>query len=210
MRLTHLLALLVAAPSSYVLYEKLANPPPGNVPPVLEESVSETPEPSAATVGLRQLKPEDWVAGLPVQGRLRYMEWRTSLRGNERLDAARAWLALWSKYLRDPNLALVELDYIDWSIKNRSPMLYIIRKRNDTEVVFVRGPSFREAAEWKREFQQRLSTLDSLDFRLMAMRARGVAHPGLLEMMGETTDKIAGERNKLMPFKSMCNDGTFR
>jgi hypothetical protein len=211
MRLTHLLALLVAAPSSYVLYDKLAHPPADNEPPASEESAFATSQPSAASAGLRQLKPTDWVGGLPEQGRARYVEWRISLRGSERVDAARAWMALWSKYLRDPNLALVELDYIDLNIKNRSPLLYTIVKRsNNTEMVLVRYPAFRETGEWKREYQQRLSMLDSMDYMLRAMRVRGINHPGLLEMMGETTDKIIEERNKLMPFKTMSNDGSFR
>ncbi len=210
MKLTHLLTLLVAAPSAYVLYQKLDTAPAVNEPPASEESEIVTTQPSAVSAGLRQLKPTDWVQGLPDQARIRYVEVQTSLRGSERVEATRAWMALWSKYLRDPSRTLAELNYINLNIKNRSPVLYTIIKRNNIEVALVRNPSFREMGEWKREFQQRLSSLDSLDYMLRAMRARGVSHPGLLEMMGETTDKIDGERNKLMPYKNFLNDGSIR
>ena len=213
MKLTHLLTLLVAAPSAYVLYQKLDHAPTESEPLVPAASTPVIAEPSAATVGLRQLKPADWVQGLPDQACSRYVEVRTSLRGNERVEATRAWMALWNQYLRDPNLTLVELDYIDLNIKNRSPLLYtttVIQGRANAEMVLAKPPVLSDVGAWKREFQQRLSTIDSLDHMLRAIRARGVRHPALLEMIGETTDRITEERNKLAQYNRYFDDNRLR
>lgn len=45
---------------------------------------------------------------------------------------------------------------------------------------------------------------------LRFIRARGIKHPGLLEMIGEFTDRITEERNKLAQYKRYFDDSRLR
>jgi pSer/pThr/pTyr-binding forkhead associated (FHA) protein len=138
---------------------------------------------------IRSLKAEDWVRGLPSQAQAKYFEIRVSLRGNERIEAFRAWIGLWRRALRDPNLALVELDYIKLNIDNKNPSLYLIRiSRNDRSRWQAHEASVR----------LRLTILSSMDNLLRALRVRVPKHPELLTMIGEYTDLIADENGKLV------------
>jgi hypothetical protein len=134
---------------------------------------------------IRQLKPEDWVQGLPEQAQTRYFEIRESLRGDERVNAFRSWMAQWKQYLRDPNLTLLELDYIKLNIDNRSASIY--------EPGFFKFKGSGTPAK-SQERQARISTLVSMDNLLRGIRARGVKYYELLKMIGECADEIANER----------------
>lgn len=228
MKLTHLLALIVAVPSTYTVYQKLSNVSPESAQGSAELGTSAssqtqwdtgtTPDPaytqpSSASAEMRALKPADWVRGLPAQAQTKYFEIQTSLRGNERMHALRFWMSLWNRQLRDPYLTLVELDYLNLSLKNRSPVLYreIVYKgyANLTRVV-VRPPDYTNAGAWKQEFLLRVSALDSLDNMLRSIRVRSANHPALSEMIGEFTDKIAKDRTDLMQYRYYCNDSRLR
>lgn len=145
------------------------------------------PTQSSAT-DIRKLEPEDWVRGLPVEAQSKYFEIRAALRGNERIQAFQHWISLWRKFLRDPNLALVELDFIKSNIDNRNPSLYEkIHKSNKLS--------------WRKHeaaIRLRLTVLDSMDNMLRALHVRVPKHPELLRMIGEYTDLIARERTQLV------------
>ncbi|MCX6900479.1 MAG: hypothetical protein NT105_17505 [Verrucomicrobia bacterium] len=129
------------------------------------------------------------------------------------MQAIRFWMALWNKHLRDPNLTLLELDYIDLNIKNRSPVLYyeaVTQRQINSGTAFVRQPNYSNTGTWKQEFQLRLSTLDTLDNMLRFIRVRSAGHPVLSEMTGEFTDRLATERAQLTQYKRYFDDGRLR
>jgi hypothetical protein len=228
MRLTHLLAPVVVIASSYGLYQKL-----NSVSPEEEQVLSElttasrslqqltgtaSPEPtpiqsSSVSEKPQNTKPEAWVCGLPVQAQAKYLEIRNSLRGNDRIQAIRSWMVLWNKHLRDPELSYVEFDYIDFNIKNRSPVLYVetnTKGQSNTIMAMVKTPDYRYAGPWKKEFQQRLSTLDSMENMLRFIRLRSASHPGLQTMIGELTDRITSERTQLAEYRRYFDDNRLR
>ncbi|MFZ2640398.1 MAG: hypothetical protein WA117_05360 [Verrucomicrobiia bacterium] len=228
MKLTHLLALIVAVPSTYTVYQKLSSVSPQSVQGLAELDASASSQtqgdpgtapdpastqPSSVSAGIRALKPADWVRGLPVQAQTKYFEIQTSLRRDERIHALRFWMSLWNRQLRDPYLTLVELDFLNLNLKNRSPVLYSeIFYKGDPRFtrVFVRPPDYNNKGAWKQEFLLRVSALDSLDNMLRSIRVRSASHPALSEMIGEFTDKIAKDRTDLMQYKHYCDDSRLR
>lgn len=209
MRPTHLLTLAIAATSVYVLYQKLNNVSPENQPVPPEPAAQTSPVPEKP----QQPGPEKWVRGLPTQAQAKFFEIRTSLRGNDRIQALRSWMALWNKQLRDPDLSYVEFDYIDFNIKNRSPVLYvevITGNRPNIITSMVKAPDYLHAGPWKQEFQQRLSTLDSMENMLRFIRVRSASHPVLQTMTGEFTDRLTAERAQLAEFRRYFDDSRLR
>ncbi len=212
MRLTHLIALLVAVPTSYTVYQKLNNPGPqsGQVLSELATMASlQSETKQSALPSTTQARPADWIQKLPVQAQGKYLQIRNSLRRDDRLQALRSWMALWNKHLRDPELAYVELDYIDFSIKNRSPVLYQEYGTNpqfDSDVAAVRMPNNSEVGAWKREFQLRLSALDWVENMLRVIRIRAPSNPEIAQMTGTFTGKVSTERTQLMQYKRYFDD----
>ena len=203
MRLTHLIALLVAVPTSYTVYQKLNTVGPRSEQ-VLSELGTTAPFQSQANQpalpSTTQPKPADWVRNLPVQAQAKYLEIRDSLRGDDRLQAMRSWMALWNKHLRDPELAHLEFDYIDLSIKNRSPVLYQeygTNGQSDSDAAVMKMPYNSEVGAWKREFQLRLSALDSLENMLRVIRVRSISNSEIAQMTGAFTGKVSAERTQV-------------
>lgn len=157
---------------------------PGSPAPVTNSTSSNASQPAPAVVDIKQLKPADWVQGLPGAAQTRYLEIQGSLRGTERVDAIRFWLATWRRQLRDPNLTLVELDYIRKNVENRDSVVYAATNVVDT----------RQGASIESALRARLGVLDSLESMMRAMQARGIKQPALFEIIGECREKISKER----------------
>jgi hypothetical protein len=92
-------------------------------------------------------------------------------------------MALWNKHLADPQLTLVELDFIDHNIKNRSALLYREFSLNtglESDSTPVRPPTYGQVGAWREQYRHRLEVLDSMTHMLRAIRARGTRYAALL------------------------------
>lgn len=182
-----------------------AQPPPASPPVTVTQPRAPAPatqpappnlaQPAVAAVDIRQLKPTDWIQGLPESAQTQYLDIQASLRGDERVEAIRSWIAAWRRQLRDPNLTLVELDYINKFIENRDASVYGTATATNT----------RQDASVEAALRARLTALDSFEGMLRAMRVRGVRHAVLFEMIGECKDKIAKERAAVLERLSRRN-----
>ena len=56
--------------------------------------------------------PEAWLAGLPTMAVTDYQRARYGAYGKDLQLALRAWMSVWVRSLRDPALAMVQLDYV--------------------------------------------------------------------------------------------------
>jgi Inner membrane component of T3SS, cytoplasmic domain len=120
---------------------------PGATAPPAVPAPAPAATPAAAEPDLEQLKPEDWVAGMPDQARSSYLLAQATQEGSAHIEALRHWLSLWSRNMRDPNLTLVELDYLKYVIKYRDPL--IIRaleeaKKTRTTLPRANGEIFKQ------------------------------------------------------------------
>ena len=152
------------------------------------------PQSVAQDVDLGQLKPEDWVAGLSAQAQQSYLTTQASQRGPTRIEALRHWLSLWTRLMRDPNLTLVELDYVKYVIQYRDPLIDKAlqeARHRWTRIVRIEWGSIQEA------MSRKVSDLTSMENKLASMRVRSGKQTKLATLIGEQVDRAAKERAEL-------------
>jgi len=153
----------------------------------------------------RSLRPEDWIAGLPDKAQQGYAMAVSAESGPTRIEALRHWLSLWTKNMRDPNLTLVELDYVKYVIKYRDPLidraLEVARKRTDRWV-------YGEWGNIQQAMSRKVSDLTSMENKLSSMRVRSGKQLKLAQMIAEHADMAKKERDELKEiveyYKYLC------
>jgi hypothetical protein len=162
------------------------------------------PEAPAATADLDQLKPEDWVRSLPPQAQSAYML-SASQQGATRIEGVRHWLSLWSRHMKDPNLTLLELDYLKQMIEHRDPILdrALENARKDRDSM-----SKNEWGTVHQVITRKMSDLTSAGNKLMAMNVRSGKQVELAKRIGEHSNLAAKERSEMIEiiehYKSVC------
>lgn len=107
--------------------------------------------------------------------------------------------------MRDPNLTLVELDYIKYVILFRDP--WIIRALED-----ARGRrDLIPRIDWgsvQVAMNRKVSDLTSMENKLAAMRVRSGSEPRLASLIGENVDRATKEREEMREivdyYKYLC------
>lgn len=181
--------------------EPPATPAPASAPVVAAVT---SPQPSSAPVELDQLKPEDWVRSLPAPAQSAYLV-GSSQQGTARKESLRHWLSIWSKHLRDPDLTLLELDYINQTIQLRDASLNKALKEAREQRDRI------SQSEWgniQRTITSKMSDLTSAGNKLMAMNLRSGKQPQLAKLIGESVNHVATERAEMQEivehYKYVC------
>jgi hypothetical protein len=155
-------------------------------------------------VELDDLKPEDWVRSLPAQAQSAYLM-GFNQQGTARVDSLRHWLSLWSKHLQDPNLTLLELDYINQMVQHRDPSI-------NRALADARENRFRiSQSEWgtiHQSISRKMTDLTSAGNKLTAMNLRSGKQLQLAKLIGEGVNLAAKERAEMYEivehYKSLC------
>jgi len=163
------------------------------------------PQSSSASVELGELKPEDWVRSLPAQAQMAYLL-GFNQQGTTRIDSLRHWLSLWGRHMQDPNLTLLEMDYIKHVIQYRDPSIDRIleeaRRHGD-------HMSKSEWANIQLIVTRKMSDLNSAGNKLIAMNIRSGKQPALAKLIGEGINLATRERTDMNEifehYKSLCH-----
>ncbi|MCX7824214.1 MAG: hypothetical protein N2689_01485 [Verrucomicrobiae bacterium] len=113
------------------------------------------------------MKPEDYVAGLPPNAQAAFKSARDAWKTKRDLLAMRSWRGMWGNYLRDPNRALLEVDYARMLMETKG--------------------QFRTQAE---EYSTRKGNLLEAKTLLQSSRIRTARYPELTELVSQLENDI--------------------
>ena len=116
---------------------------------------------------LQQLKPEDWVAELPEQGQVNFINARNAYNAGSGIMPMRSWLSIWRNQVREPKRTLLELDFIKLLLQNHEQYV------NSQVEKAAKQQNVREAK-----------------MMIQSIRLRGVNDQEVMDMVNKQEDQV--------------------